>query len=107
MILSWQVPTNCLEYRLKFSDKPIVDWLGYDQKLQEYAFNPEKYTPFFAAFNFVRLPEIKRNKSRQFIEINMQQQIHDYNASRGYVPGHPLYLRYDGNSDYHFKLKFK
>lgn len=49
--LSWTVPSGVNKYKIKYSTKQIVDWLGYDRGTKAYQYNPTNYTAFFAATN--------------------------------------------------------
>ena len=48
---SWTVPNSARGYRVKYSDKPIVEWLGFDKIARTYKYDPGQYTAFFAAQN--------------------------------------------------------
>ena len=47
--LSWTVPNGTTGYRVKYSDRNIVDWLGFDQAARSYQYPPATYVPWFAA----------------------------------------------------------
>ena len=49
--LSWTVPSGAYAYQIKYSTKPIVEWLGFDKDTRAYQYDPASYTPFFAASN--------------------------------------------------------
>jgi hypothetical protein len=47
--LTWQVPAGARSYRIKYSDKQIVEWLNFDPVRNEFAIDPNSDTPWFAA----------------------------------------------------------
>nr|MCH9699633.1 fibronectin type III domain-containing protein [Gammaproteobacteria bacterium] len=47
----WRVPDSVQEYRLKYAEKPIVDWLGFDQTTRQFNLDPANHTLFAAANN--------------------------------------------------------
>jgi hypothetical protein len=47
--LSWTVPSGTTGYRVKYSDRNIVDWLGFDQATRTYQYSPSSYVSWFAA----------------------------------------------------------
>ena len=49
--LSWTVPAGTTGYRIKYSDRTIVDWLGFDQSTRAYAYPPSANVAWFAAAN--------------------------------------------------------
>jgi hypothetical protein len=49
--LTWKAPEGAKKYKIKYANKPIVPWLGFHYKKQEYEVDPEKHVPFFAASN--------------------------------------------------------
>lgn len=49
--LNWTVPERAQEYKIKYSDKEIVEWLGFDQITRTYQYSPDDYTPYFSASN--------------------------------------------------------
>jgi len=55
--LSWKAVSSVKKYKIKYADKPIVPWLGFDYKKQKYDLDPEKHVPYFAANNVADEPE--------------------------------------------------
>jgi hypothetical protein len=55
--LSWTVPSGAKFYKIKYAQKEIVEWLGFDQITRQYQFAPANYTPYFAAHNVSGEPE--------------------------------------------------
>jgi hypothetical protein len=49
--LSWTVPANARRYKIKYGEKEIVDWLGFDQITRQFAFDTSQYMAWFAASN--------------------------------------------------------
>lgn len=49
--LQWTVPANAKEYRIKWSPKVIVDWLGFNAETYTYSRNPSTQRPWFSANN--------------------------------------------------------
>jgi hypothetical protein len=49
--LTWKAPAGVKAYKIKYADKPIVPWLGFDYKKQKYEIDPDKNVPYFAAHN--------------------------------------------------------
>ena len=54
--LSWTVPAGALRYQIKYSDKQIVEWLGFNKATRLYQYDPSQYTAFFAAKNISNNP---------------------------------------------------
>lgn len=68
--LSWTVPDGAVSYKIKYSDKPIVEWLGFNQSTRAYQFDPASYTPFFAALNISNEPAPSLAGTQQSYTIN-------------------------------------
>lgn len=50
--LKWTVPSSgATKFQIKYSDKPIVDWLGFNKATRTYQYDPSQYTAYFAAKN--------------------------------------------------------
>jgi hypothetical protein len=47
--LSWTVPAGAESYRIKYSDKNIVEWLGFDPVTNQFTIDPQTNVPWFAA----------------------------------------------------------
>ncbi|MBI2609940.1 fibronectin type III domain-containing protein [Candidatus Giovannonibacteria bacterium] len=54
--LSWNVPAGTTKYQIKYSPKPIVEWLGFNKVTRTYQYDPAQYTAFFAATNISNEP---------------------------------------------------
>jgi exo-rhamnogalacturonan lyase-like protein len=54
--LTWTVPAGTTAYRIKYADKSIVDWLGFNQATRVYQYPPATYTAWFAANNVTNEP---------------------------------------------------
>jgi len=67
--LSWNVPVGAQKFQIKYSNKEIVEWLGYDKITGVYQFSPSSYTPFFAANNISNNPTPAAEGSIQSITL--------------------------------------
>lgn len=67
--LSWTVPSGVNKYKIKYSTKQIVDWLGYNRDTETYQYNPANYTAFFAATNISGEPDPSIAGSVQSITV--------------------------------------
>jgi YetA-like protein len=54
--LSWTVPPGTLSYRLKYSDKNIVEWLNFDPLTNTFGVDPNAYEAWFAAVDDTSIP---------------------------------------------------
>jgi hypothetical protein len=54
--LTWTVPAGVRNYRIKYSDKNIVEWLGFDPVTNQFATDPAANVPWFAASDVSKLP---------------------------------------------------
>lgn len=104
--LTWIVPQGATAYKIKFSDKPIVDWLGFDQTTRVYQYDPASYIAFFAATNVDDEPAPLQSGSVQSYTIDIAQAINSYNAARNLSPGNPSYVTYDPSKAYYFAIKY-
>lgn len=48
-LLSWTAPASAQSYRIKRSNLPIVDWIGFDPKANAFIGDPSKNVNWFAA----------------------------------------------------------
>lgn len=55
--VTWTVPEGAELYQIKYSGKPIVEWLNFNKDTRSYQYDPSKYTPFFAATNISSPPK--------------------------------------------------
>lgn len=49
--LTWQVPTEAQRYRIKYSDKSIVEWLDFDPVTNQFGISPNTSVPWFSALS--------------------------------------------------------
>jgi hypothetical protein len=49
--LQWAVPDGTTSYRIKWSDKTIVDWIGFNERTFDFIGDPATQTNWFAATN--------------------------------------------------------
>ena len=54
--LTWTVPPGVVSYRLKYSDKKIVDWLNFDPVTNTFGVDPQDSIPWFAATDLENPP---------------------------------------------------
>jgi len=84
--LVWDVPVGATQYHIKYADKPIVEWLGFDQASRTYKFEPASYTAFFAARNVKDEPTPLSNGGKQSYTIrNLDPTVNWYFAVK-YTP---------------------
>jgi len=67
--LSWTVPAGAKQYQIKYSSKPIVEWLGFNKVTRTYQFDPASYAAFFAANNVVSNPAPSADGTVQSITL--------------------------------------
>ena len=104
--LTWIVPEGAMAYKIKYSDKPIVDWLWFDQLTREYEYSPDEYIAFFAATNLDNNPIPLAEGAEQSVIIDVEQAITSYNAIRELTPDNPSYVTYDPDKAYYFDIKY-
>jgi hypothetical protein len=56
--LSWREPAPGSKYEIKFSDKPIIDWLGFDRVTRSYKHDPTSFSSYFAANRLASNPMV-------------------------------------------------
>jgi hypothetical protein len=49
--LDWTVPSGATAYKIKYAEKEIIEWLGFDQMTRQYQYSPSQYVPWFSAAN--------------------------------------------------------
>lgn len=54
--LRWTVPVGAQAFQVKYSDKPIVETLGFSRDTRAFQYDPLQYTAFFAAKNVASNP---------------------------------------------------
>ncbi|MEW6378716.1 MAG: M64 family metallopeptidase [bacterium] len=104
--LTWTVPDGAVSYQIKFSDKPIVDWLGFNQATREFQYDPASFTAFFAAANIDNEPQPDQPGSKQSCTIDIPGVISSYNTSRNLEPNNPSFITYDPDKTYYFAMKY-
>ena len=105
--LTWTVPEGATEIKIKYSDKPIVDWLGFDQITREYEYSPDNYTAFFAGTNIDNEPAPLTPGTEQSFTIDIEQAMNSYNTVRNLTLDNPSYVVYDPNKTYYFAMKYE
>ena len=55
--LAWTVPAGAQSYRIKFSDKNIVEWLDFDPVTNHFSTDPGANIPWFAASDMSGSPQ--------------------------------------------------
>lgn len=60
--LSWTMPAGAEECTIKFSDKKIVEWLEFDNKKNEFTYDPHTHAAWFAVPRAVHLRVSKPGK---------------------------------------------
>lgn len=54
--LSWNVPGGVESYRIKYSDKNIVEWLNFDPVKNQFSVDPGANAPWFSALDVANPP---------------------------------------------------
>jgi len=54
--ISWMVPPGTHSYRIKYSDKNIVEWLSFDPVTNQFITDPNTNVPWFAATELANVP---------------------------------------------------
>jgi hypothetical protein len=54
--LTWSAPAGAESYRVKYSDKNIVEWLGFDPVTNQFTTDPATNVPWFAASDAAGAP---------------------------------------------------
>lgn len=67
--LSWTVPADTQSYRVKWANKPIVNWIGFDPANQQFLGDPAASVPWFAARN-VNPPAPEGAGTTQSLTVN-------------------------------------
>lgn len=67
--LSWAVPEDAQSYRMKYSDKNIVEWLGFDPVLNKFTTDPNTNAPWFAAADASGVPHPAASGTTQTYEL--------------------------------------
>jgi YetA-like protein len=67
--LSWTVPEGTQSYRIKYSDRNIVEWLNFDPVINQFAIDPAANIPWFAASDAPGVPAPAPAGTMQTFEI--------------------------------------
>jgi len=84
--LSWVVPAGATKYRIKYSNKNIVEWLNFDPETNTFGIDPATHTPWFAASDVTTTPPPAAAGTTQTLSLNnvdSQQELHF--AMKAYV----------------------
>jgi hypothetical protein len=84
--LSWVVPAGAEKYRIKYSNKEIVEWLNFDSETNTFGMDPATHTPWFAASNVTTTPTPTAAGTTQtlsFNNVDSRQELHF--AMKAYV----------------------
>ena len=86
--LTWTVPSGAQSYRLKYSDKNIVEWLGFDAVTNRFGTDPATALPWFAATEESGAPSPAAVGSTQTYDIRGLDPKTDWHfALKAYVDG--------------------
>jgi len=105
--LTWTVPEGASDLKIKYSDKPIVDWLGFDQMTREYKYSPDDYIAFFAATNIDNELAPLVAGTEQSVTIDIEEAMNSYNTARNLTLDNPSYVVYNPNKTYYFAMKYE
>jgi hypothetical protein len=84
--LSWNVPVGAQSYRIKYSDKKIVEWLNFDPVKNEFAIDPHTNTPWFAGSEVANPPTPASTGGTQTFEVrDLRSDVPMYFALKAYV----------------------
>lgn len=101
--LSWTVPKEARRIQIKYGDKQLVEWLGFDRKARTYQYPPATHQAYFAAAALANVPlpnaagtqqsmtvtNLPVNKTYNFlaktyIEKNLFTSVHEQPANQPY-----------------------
>jgi hypothetical protein len=88
--LIWTEPSGTQSYRLKYSDKNIVEWLDFDAVTNRFGKDPATNVPWFAAAEKSIVPTPAAGKGRQSFDVtglDLSTQWHF--ALKAYVTNRP------------------
>ena len=84
--LSWVAPAGAKKYRIKYSDKEIVEWLDFNPETNTFGVDPATHTPWFAASTVTTTPPPAAAGTTQTLSFNnldSRQELHF--AMKAYV----------------------
>lgn len=104
--LSWEAPQSGItKYQIKFSDKPIVRNLSFNQNNRSFTYDPNLYSNFWASLN-TRNEPIPAQSGQTSVTIDVSKVIADYNQLYGLTSTNSEYRVYDPNATYYFAVKY-
>ena len=103
--LTWTTPPGAEKYRIKFSNKPIVDRLGFDKTDQSWQYDPDHYTPRYYATLYGGDVLPRADGSTHSITIDVSKAISEHNAKRGRTQGEIGYVDYHPSASYYFDVR--
>jgi hypothetical protein len=68
-LLSWTVPAGATSYRIKYSSRTIVDWLGFNPLNYTFALSPTTNQPWFSATDVANVPPPAAPGSTQTLTV--------------------------------------
>jgi hypothetical protein len=84
--LSWVVPAGTERYRIKYSNREIVDWLNFDPETNAFGVDPATHVPWFAASDVSNAPAPAAAGSTQTFSVgNNDSQGEMHFAMKAYV----------------------
>lgn len=104
--LSWTVPQGATAYKIKYSERQIVDWLGFDQETRAYQYTPDLHVAYFAATNLINKPTPGTPGTTQELVIDIEAEIVNFNTTNNLLIDDPSYIVYDPSKTYDFSIKY-
>src|SRR5262249_33930123 len=84
--LSWTVPDGAQSYRIKCSEKTIVEWLDFDPASNQFAVDPAANIPWFAAAEIAEVPApLAAGRAQTFEVHNLDSKKQWHFAIKTYV----------------------
>jgi hypothetical protein len=84
--LSWVVPAGAERYRIKYSNKEIIDWLNFDPETNAFRVDPSTHVPWFAASDVANAPAPAAAGSTQTFSVgNVDSPGEAHFAMKAYV----------------------
>jgi hypothetical protein len=85
-LLTWNVPASVQSYRIKYSDKKIVEWLNFDPIKNEFGGDPNVNTPWFSASEVANPPAPVSSGAVQSFEVRgLRSDVPLYFGLKAYV----------------------